>query len=138
MALNKEKTFTHIPDWFKWEREQVDKELDEGTYRIDVDVKIYGLKDTNCLYSIGEGHLHHDQNGFVLEGCNGKLKFKTSPLSQYSLYSDYYWYEIGDMVSIGDNDVTYYCFPINQQDIAAKARIATEEIFKKAKSKKIA
>jgi hypothetical protein len=45
------------------------------------------------------------------------------------LYADYYWYEIGDMICIGNNDVLYYCFP-KGADPVAKARLATEELYK--------
>ena len=55
--------------------------------------------------------------------------------SQYSLYSDYYWYELGDMISVGDSNNTYYCFPPGDIDVAAKTRIAVEEIKKLKKIK---
>ena len=67
---------------------------------------------------------------FVLDGCEGKLHYEQKPKASYSLYSDYYWYEIGDMICIGDMKTLYYCFPKESGDLAAKARIATEEIFK--------
>lgn len=44
------------------------------------------------------------------------------------------WYEIGDMICIGDHDTLYYCFPCQEQDVAAKTRLATEELYKLTKS----
>ena len=122
--------FSHVPDWYKWQRELVRKEIEEGLYHIDTDVDIYMLVDTKAIYKVGSGHLRHDTNGFVLDGCNGKLHYEQKPKASYSLYSDYYWYEIGDMICIGDMKTLYYCFPKNKGDIAAKARIATEELYK--------
>ena len=52
------------------------------------------------------------------------------PEATYSLYSDYYWYEIGDVICIGDMKTLYYCFPQTEQDVVTKTRIATEELFK--------
>ena len=60
---------------------------------------------------VGEGRLRHDVNGFRLTGCGGKLDFTQKPETSYSLYADYFWYELGDMICIGDRDVFYYCFP---------------------------
>ncbi|MGN0155417.1 MAG: hypothetical protein ACI4A3_13280 [Lachnospiraceae bacterium] len=101
---------------------------------MDIDVDICVLKNLQCIYRVGEGHLHHDTNGFYLEGCGGKLQYTQKPLLSYSLYADYYWYEIGDVICIGDMNMLYYCFPKNtEKDIVAKTRIATEELYKKIK-----
>ena len=82
-----------------------------------------------AVYEVGEGTLIHDENGFSLKGCNGELEFTQSPLSSYSLYADYYWYEIGDVICIGDSQRLYYCFPKGDVPVA-KARMATEELYK--------
>ena len=58
-----------------------------------------------------------------------------TPLASYSLYADYYWYEIGDMICIGTKDVLYYCFPKEGQDVVAKTRLAAEELYKLCKEK---
>ncbi|MBR6351059.1 MAG: hypothetical protein IKR93_01890, partial [Firmicutes bacterium] len=57
------------------------------------------------------------------------------PGESYSLYSDYYWYELGDMICIGDNEMQFYCFPKTPVPVV-KARIAAEEMFKIAKPRK--
>lgn len=121
--------FTHIPDWFDWEREQVKKEIERGEYQLDVDVDIYMLVDYRALYRVGEGHLVHDAAGFHLTGCNGELDYIQPPLASYSINADYYFYEIGDMISIGNRRHLFYCFPKNTQAIVAKAKMAAEEMF---------
>ena len=125
-----ETEFKHIPDWYKWERDEVKKEILEGTYKIEADVDICMMVDTKAIYKVGEGHLTHTTDGFTLTGCNGKLNYTQKSKASYSLYSDYYWYEIGDMICIGNMKTLYYCFPKNNADLAAKARIAAEEIYK--------
>lgn len=123
--------FRYVTDWYAWEREQVRKELEEGTYLLDIDVDIKMLVDTKSIYSVGEGKLRHTTQGFELDGCGGKLHYTQSPKASYSLYADYFWYEIGDMICIGDNAARYYCFPKDQEKaIVAKARLATEELYK--------
>jgi 1-acyl-sn-glycerol-3-phosphate acyltransferase len=129
-AKNGETEFPHIPDWFKWQREEVKKEILGDTYSLSVPVEIFMMVNTNAIYRVGEGVLQHSKNGFVLDGCDGKLHYEQKPKSSYSLYSDYYWYEIGDVICIGDMKTLYYCFPKTDNDVVAKTRIATEEIFK--------
>ena len=122
--------FTHIPDWYRWQREQVRQELEDGTYRLDVDVKIAMMVNYDAIYMVGEGHLTHTVDGFHLTGCDGKLDYTQGPLACYGLYSDYYWYEIDDMICIGNQDALYYCFPQGGGDVVAKTRLAAEELYK--------
>ena len=81
---------------------------------------------------IGGGHLTHDLNGFRLTGADGKLDYTQSPVFSHTLYSDYYWYEIGDVIGIGDNEFSYFCFPKGNVSVT-KARLATEELYKMKK-----
>ena len=124
--------FAHIPDWYRWERECVRREIQEGSYRLDVPVDIYMMVDTKSIYRVGTGRLEHSINGFHLTGCDGRLDYSQKPNASYSLNSDYYWYEIGDMISIGNTDVLYYCFP-KEGDVVAKTRLAAEELYKLTK-----
>ncbi len=126
----KEALFNHVPDWYAWEREEVRKEIEAGSYLMEEDVEIIMLVNTDAVYRVGGGVLRHDSEGFHLTGCDGKLDYHQSPKRSYSLYSDYYWYEIGDMISIGTPKVQYYCFPKNKDAIVAKARLATEELYR--------
>ena len=129
--------FTHIPDWYAWQREMVRQELENGTYKLETDVKIGMLVNTKALYMVGEGKLIHDETGFRLTGCDGRLESTQGPLACYGLYADYYWYEIGDVICIGNKDALYYCFPEEGVSVA-KARLATEELYKLKKTRKTA
>lgn len=129
-ALSGETEISHIPDWYRWERECVRKELEDGTYCLDVPVDIYIMVNTKCVYKVGEGNLTHTTEGFHLTGCDGKLDYHQVPNVSYSLYSDFFWYEIGDVICIGTPEMQYYCFPKEKGDIVAKTRLATEELYK--------
>jgi 1-acyl-sn-glycerol-3-phosphate acyltransferase len=124
------KLFDHIPDWFKWERQCVREELEKGEYLLDVPVHIYMIVDYKAFYEVGDGRLIHSTDGFHLTGCAGKLDFVQKPLSSYSVNSDYFYYEIGDMISIGDKNGLFYCFPPEGTDVVAKTRLAAEELYK--------
>ncbi len=126
--------FSHIPDWYAWERKCVRDDIEKGVYSLDTDVSIGLMVDFNAIYMVDDGHLHHDKNGFVLDGCDGKLHYEQGPKACYSCYSDYFWYELGDIICIGNKDCLYYCFP-KDVDVVAKTRIAVEEIYKMANAK---
>ena len=135
-AMDGEPEFTHIPDWYAWERRQVAKEILDGTYKQDTDVRICMLVDFEAIYDVGSGHLTHTKEGFHLTGCDGRLEYTQKPQACYGLYADYYWYEIADTVCIGDNDKLYYCFPKDGTPVA-KIRLAVEEMYKLYKSKQL-
>ena len=130
-AVEGEDYFTYIPSWSRWERREVEKEIDEGRYLVDVRVKILMERGTKAIYDIGNGRLTHSINGFRLTSDDNTLDFRRHPLDNYTVASDLYWYEKGDMISIGDTEKVFFCFPIEKCDVAAKVRMATEYIYKK-------
>ena len=80
--------------------------------------------------------LTHTTDGFSLKGCEGNLNFTLPPNACYGLYADYYWYEISDIICIGDNNQLFYCLP--QENISvAKVRMATEELYKIKREEKL-
>ena len=128
--------FSHIPNWYDWQRGLVRQEIANGTYRLDTPVDILMLVDHKALYRVGKGRLIHDCNGFHLTGCDGKLDYTQSPLASYSLYADYYWYELGDVICIGTGQEQYCCIPRGKVSVA-KARLAAEEMYKLKKRRKV-
>ena len=136
-AQEGETEFSHIPDWYRWERSCVRQELLDGSYRLDIPVRICMLVDSRSIYRVGEGRLIHTREGFHLSGCEGRLDYRQKPTSSYSLYSDYFWYELGDMICIGNSKALYYCFPTGQQDVVAKTRLAAEELYKLTKADRL-
>lgn len=133
-SVNGDTPYKYVTDWYAWERKCVADELKDNTYEMTLDVDILMLVDEKSMYRVGSGVLTHNRSGFTLTGCDGQLSYSQKPLSSYGLYSDYYWYEIGDMISIGDSHYQYYCFPKDQENaIVAKARLATEELYKLSK-----
>ena len=128
--LNGDTIFNHIPDWYRWERECVKEEIINNVYNLDEEVEIYGLKDMKVLYKLGLGRIIHNRDGFKLTGCEGKLEYSQDTKYTYSLNSDLNWYELGDIISIGDSKARYYCLLKTKRDVVAKARLATEEMYK--------
>jgi hypothetical protein len=122
--------FTYVSDWYEWERQCVRKEIERGEYSLDVPVDICMTIDTKHLYHIGAGKLHHGTDGFKLESNDGTLNYEQKPKASYTVNSDFNWYELGDIISIGNNENLFYCFPKVEGDVVAKTRLAAEEIYK--------
>ena len=130
-----ETEYPHIPDWYSWQRECVRREIEEGSYLLDTDVDIAVQVNLDGVCKIGRGHLTHNEEGFHLTGADGKLDYRQSAVFSHTLYSDYYWYEIGDVIGIGNNEFSYFCFPDENVSVT-KARLATEELYKMKKGKR--
>ena len=134
-ATEGESAFTHVPDWVTWQRREVKKELENGTYRLDVPVEIGMIVDYSALYMVGSGRLVHSTEGFTLTSDDGAIAFHQPPLASHCLNADFFWYEIGDMISVGNSEVQFYCFPQNCGDIVTKTRLAAEELYKLKKKR---
>lgn len=122
--------FTHVPDWYNWERDAVKAELDAGTYSLDSETEIMMAVDYKAIYNIGNGRLIHGENGFSLYDDKGKLLYEHSPLTSHSVCADFYWYEKGDVIGIGTKEETYYCL-LKDSHKVTKMRLAAEELYQK-------
>ena len=129
VATEGETEYSHIPDWYAWQRREVRRELENGSYSLETDVDIAMQVDHKAIYTVGSGHLSHSPEGFTLTGCDGKLRYSQGPLACYGLYADYFWYSIADMICVGNADALYYCFPKDDTPVA-KTRLAVEELYK--------
>jgi hypothetical protein len=125
--------FSHIPDWYEWERVCVKEEIESGAYGYKIPVDIFMIVNTSGVYKVGSGELEHTLEGFHLTGCDGAIDYSQNSISLYTLNSDYYWYKLGDVIGLGNHDALYYCFPTEHSHIVTKSRLATEEIYKTLK-----
>jgi len=132
-AVNGKTEFSHIPDWYEWEREQVRKEVESGTYRFESEVTVDFLPNSKGFVNLGKGRLIHDINGFVLEGEYEGSPYSVS-ISGKSLYSCHIEYnylgKYGDCVDLNTLTETYYIYPKCDYFSVTKISLATEEIYK--------
>ncbi len=128
-----ESEFPHLPDWYAWERAEVRREIEAGCYGLDIPVDIRMLVDAKALYDIGRGRLRHNAEGFCLTDERGQVLFEQKPRATHTLNADFYWYEIADVIGLGNRDGLFYCFPEpvdGKRAPVAKVRLATEEMYK--------
>ena len=132
-ALNGETEFSHIPDWYEWERECVRKELLDGTYKFEDNVHIHSLPGIEFI-DLGEGKVTHDlENGFIVTGhYNGHdYKIQRPTKNLYTLHHEFLYKKLGkvDLFDVSIKDDSFYCIP-TKKDVVMKLMFATEEAFK--------
>ena len=140
-ALEGETEFSHIPDWFEWERQQVRAQVEAGTYHFEDEVEVYSMPRQWTFFPLGKGKLCHDrENGLVLTGFyrGQDYRIHRRPEQNNSLHIEYDCAKIKpfDCVDVSTENDTFYCFPVNQRDVVTKMAFATEEIYKLTLSKR--
>ena len=131
-ALEGETEFPHIPDWYEWERSEVRKEIEAGTYKFEGEVHI-SMMPKDKFIELGNGYLVHDMNGFKLTGEHEGEKFEIVLPAQdtYGVHIEYeYLGKYGDCVDLNTEDNTYYVYPHGKDFAVTKFSLATEELFK--------
>ena len=131
--------FSHIPDWFEWERSEVRKQLEEGTYRFEDWVDVYSLPHAKSFIHLGNAKLIHDHEGLRLEGAyRGKPYCITrSAKSMYGLHIeyDYVYVKPYDCIDISTENDSYYCYP-TKENVVTKVSFAVEELYKMYEKKR--
>ncbi|MBI9009424.1 MAG: 1-acyl-sn-glycerol-3-phosphate acyltransferase [Tenericutes bacterium] len=120
--------FSHIPDWFEWQRALVNKEIQDGLYNVDIEVDIDMLPNSSGYYRIGRGRLIHNSEGYQLIAEN--LDIKKPVISSFGAHIEYDYFGRGDGISFSTNEDTYYIYPVDQSYSVTKFHFATEELYK--------
>ncbi len=142
---NGEDVFTHVPDWYRWERQNVRDEVRAGRYRFEDTVRLEHL--VNCqigFRAIGNVLFTHDERGFTLSGKldNGEdffLNRSVPSLSSCHIEYDFHKKGItkrGFAIEVANLNDTYFVFPLNSGDHLTKIHFATEELFRFDREKK--
>ena len=140
-AQKGETEFSHIPDWFEWERGQVRKQVEEGTYFFKDKVRVDSLPNAKGYVDLGEAVLTHSVDGFVLEKLNENEHFllEKKPLSLYSLHIEFnYLGKKGDCIDLSTLDDTFYIYPLTKKNVVTKLQFAVEEIFRIKEAERVA
>ena len=129
-----ETEFSHVPDWFEWEREQVRKQIVTGEYTFTDTVDVHSMPRCWKFEPLGTATVTHDpENGFVLSGnYRGKdYRIQRAPMQINSLHVEYDFPHIKpfDCIDISTEDDSFYCFP-TKENVITKLGFATEEIYK--------
>ncbi|MPN05877.1 hypothetical protein SDC9_153131 [bioreactor metagenome] len=138
VALDGLTEFSHIPDWYEWERSNVRNEVQNGTYHFESKVTVESLPNAKGFIPLGEALLRHDMDGFRLSGNYGNEPYEMikSVDSMYSCHIEYsYLGKHGDCIDLNTLDDTYYIYPYGQPFSVTKIALATEELYNHKKKK---
>ena len=140
-ALEGETEFSHVPDWFNWEREQVKAQIARGEYSFSDEVDVYSMPRCWKFEKLGKAKLTHTiEGGFVLEGeyRGEKYHIHRTPLQTNSLHIeyDYCYLKPLDCVDISTENDSFYCYPETAKNVVTKLAFATEELYARAMAKK--
>ena len=128
-----ETVFSHIPDWYEWERQQVRDEVLSGTYSFSGPVIVDSLPNAERFIRLGEGFMTHNGEGFHVSGKteNGEPFEMTKPVaSLYSCHIEYdYLGKHGDCVDLNTLTDTWYIYPFGCAFSVTKMALATEELY---------
>ena len=126
--------FSHIPDWYEWERENVKKEVAAGTYSSgELPVSVDSLPNATKFIHLGEGTMIHNMDGFRVRGIDTDgepFEMIKSVPSLYSCHIEYeYLGKYGDCVDLNTLEDTWYIYPHDCEFSVTKMALATEELF---------
>ena len=129
-----ETEFSHIPDWYEWERANVRSEVERGVYSSGpLPVTVDSLPNAKRFIRLGEGTMVHDMHGFTVRGqeADGTPFEMVKPVpSLYSCHIEYdYLGKHGDCVDLNTLEDTWYIYPHDVPFSVTKMALATEELY---------
>jgi len=123
--------FRRIPDWYEFERREVRRQIEAGTYSFCDEADIDSLPNARGYIHLGHGKLTHNMDGFTLEAAwaDGGVLLKKTPASMYSCHIEYNYDKRGDCIDLSTLEDTYYIYPLHRRDCVTKIALATEELY---------
>lgn len=135
LVEDKTKDELYIPDWYEWERDFVEQEIDKGEYLLDSKVVIHALPNAVNFIDCGEGHIRHNEDGFILTFVDYEdkkektLVFYTATLS--SIHTEYDYRGKGQCFVLSTSDNSYFIYPLEKDFNVTKVQFAAEYLYEK-------
>lgn len=128
-ARDGETYFSHIPNWFAWQKENVKNEVRSGKYNIDVECEVFTLPNSLGFYHQGKGRLvQNSEKTELIVNLYGEDKvISYSGLNLESVHVEYNYKDYGDMLDFSIRNDSVWMHPYHK-DIITKVSLATEEI----------
>lgn len=126
--VNGDTIFSHIPDWYEWQRQEVRKEIEDGNYDVTLEVDVDMLPNSTGFYRVGPGTLTHNEEGYTLKGEGFEIKKPVK--ANFGVHIEYDYFGRGDGLSFSTKEDTFYMYPKDQSYAITKYHFATEELYK--------
>lgn len=126
--------FPRIPDWYEWQRTQVKREINAGSYGLDLRVRIESLPNAVNFIDLGEGRLIHNQAGYALHlreyGAKEMKTLKFVSADTFSVHTEYDYRGKGQCIVLSTVDNSYFIFPLAEGFNVTKIQFATEYLYR--------
>lgn len=136
-AVEGETEFSHIPDWYEWERNCVIDEISKDLYLSEAPVQVEALPGAKGFIHLGKGYVKHNKDGYILKlienGINKAYSFK--PIEMTSVHTEYDYRGKGECITLSTLDNTYFLYPLAKDFNVTKVQFATEELYRLASLK---
>ena len=133
-TLHKGDEQIYIPDWYEWQRKNVEREIDEGRYGFEGQVHIEALPNAVNFVDCGEGTLIHDKSGFTLKYWDYRNEKEDtlhfSAKSTISIHTEYDYRGKGECITLSTYDDTFFIYPRCEGFSATKLQFAAEYLAK--------
>ncbi len=129
--------FSHIPDWYEWQRANVRREIEAGEYTVRTRVRIESLPNSKGFVTLDEpGQLTHSEEGFSLSGSQAGVSFTLSwpAYRHHFCHIEYDYQGRGDCIDLNTNYDTFYLFPEDSRVSVTKVALAAEVLYERAQT----
>ena len=121
--------FSHIPDWYEYQRGILETQILKPGYALDLGVTVKAIPNEKGFVSLGEGRLLHRADGFELTFEDGKktLLFQTAALP--SVHIEYNFHGTGDCIVLSTRNCCYYLYPHENEPSVTRIMLAGEILY---------
>lgn len=122
------KATIHIPHWYEWQRENVEKEAEKGDFKLIFRVRVEALPNAKGFVEMGEGVLEMDEQGFFLK-MDGLAEIRFPHHIRESVQTEYNYRGKGMAVVLSTKDCCYYIYSNDKHFNPTKLQFAGEYYF---------
>lgn len=124
--------FSHVPAWVEWERSEVRKEIEAGTYHFEHEVDVDSHPNSKGFYRFGKAKLIHGMDGFLVNAKwdNEEFILKKAPLENYGTHIEYNYFGKGDAIDISTSNDSFWLMSKDKDYLVTKVHLAVEELYK--------
>lgn len=135
--------FLHIPDWYKWERGETEKEIKSGNYNAVNDVRVEALPNEKGFVPLGTGKLIHNRDGYkLIIDDTAQPAVKNSPdnfpiiiksADRESAQTEYNYRGRGKCIVLSTRNCCYYCYSDDTDFLVTKQEFAQEYFYRQGR-----
>ena len=139
--LNKDGSYVHIPDWYRWERAEAEREINDG-YHAEFGVRVEALPNEKGFVKLGSGTLRSSHTGFELsldetpQGIADKFPLTFCFSAMESVQTEYDYRGRGKCIVLSSKNCCYYCYSDDPAFIVTKLEFAGEYLHRRCRQKR--